>query len=331
MLFCGCNVNQLQYDIRKGVDGKVFLFFALISEQVESFHLLILLAEQIQMNINLIFGDEFWKRLNDLSTNATKRIFLLSAYIGKVDWEKVVASTRDNVSVISMCRTDSSYRPTINTFLIDKDIYHGKLYVVDNVVLIGSKNLCNANKNGEFSVEFCADSEDEASLIVYQALLKTIENSTSRHEPVDKAFLKFYEDDSCPFCGGNQAELDSIIECSEYGGNFVSEDDCDSYGNEGACKYCIPENRHNLGTCYVCDHSGCGFGIQESSGKLLYHEFVEHDPLAIESAKKYLALFNYFAHQNPELAVEFFKLMGFTGDIFKISSKRLKWRQCSKV
>lgn len=277
------------------------------------------------MDINLIFGDEFWDRLNDLSKNAKKRIFLLSAYMGKRDWGKIVASKSPNVPAISMCRTDSSYKPTIDTFLINKDLYHGKLYIVDNVVLIGSQNLYNANKNGEFSVEFCADSDYEASLIAYQALLKTLENVMPSPEPVNNDFLEFY-DDCCPFCGSLPAEPDSIIACAEYGGSFVSEDDCGSYGDEGACKYCIPENRHSLGTCYVCDHSGCGFGIQVSSGSLMYHEFAEQNPRSIANAKQYLALFNYFAAQNPGLAVKFFKLMGFTGNIFNIPSDRLKWK-----
>jgi hypothetical protein len=276
------------------------------------------------MNINLVFGDEFWDRLNDLSKSATKRIFLLSAYMGKRDWDKVVASNNNDVPVISMCRTDSGFKPTTDTFLIDKNLYHGKLYVVDNVVLIGSQNLYNANKNGEFSVEFGADTEHEASLIAYQALLKTLEKTVPLPEPLNKEFLEFYED-CCPFCGGTPAEPNSIIRCAEYGGNFVSEEDCGSYGEAGACKYCIPENRHSLGTCYVCDHFGCGFGIQVSSGSLMYQEFAEQNPLSIENAKNYLALFNYFAAQNPSLAVKFFKLMGFTGSIFNIPSDRLKW------
>lgn len=277
------------------------------------------------MNIKLVFGGEFWDRLHNLSTNATKRIFLLSAYIGKKDWDTVYASKKPSVPVITMCRSDSSYKPKFDTFVIDKNLYHGKLYVVDNVVLVGSQNLYNANKSGEFSVEFRADNEQEAALIAYQALLKTFENSFSSPEPINNSFLEFY-DDCCPFCGGIPADPHAITRCSEYGRNFVSEEDCNSYEGEGACKYCIDENKNSLGECYVCDHSGCGFGIQVTTGKLMYHEFVEQNQSSLENAKKYLQLFNYFSASDSDLSVKFFRLMGFTGNIFNIPKDRLSWK-----
>lgn len=279
---------------------------------------------EVDMEIKLVFGDEFWDRLDELSKNANNRIFLLSAYIGKKDWNKIYSSKKSNIPVVTMCRSDSTFIPPKDTFIIDHNLYHGKLYVVDNVVLLGSQNLYNANKDGEFSVEFCTENERGASLIAYQALLKTLENSSPKPEPVNSAFLEFYED-CCPFCGGMPADPYEIISCAEYGGGFVSREDCDSYGGEGACKYCIEENRTSLGECYVCDHSGCGFGIQINTGHLIYHEFVQHNPSSIENAKKYLQLFNYFAQQNPNLAVTFFKLMGFTGNIFNIPKERLSW------
>lgn len=277
------------------------------------------------MEIKLVFGDEFWDRLNDLAKSAQKRIFLLSAYIGKRDWERVIASKQNDVPVATMCRSDSSFKPRVDTFVVNKKLYHGKLYVVDNVVLLGSQNLYNANKKGEFSVEFHAVDETEASLIAYQALLKTFEGVLPQPEPVNQNFLEFYGS-CCPFCGGPPVDPYSVIRCAEYGGGFVSEEDCGSYGEEGACKYCIAENRINLGKCFVCDHSGCGFGIQVNTGKLMYHEFVEGNNLAINSAKKYIQLFNYFAKTDPKFALKFFTMMGFTGNIFNIPQERLSWK-----
>lgn len=278
------------------------------------------------MDIQLVFGDEFWTRLDELTKTAKRRIFLFSAYIGKKEWDSVIASKKKDVPLISMCRSDSGFKPDVDTFIVDKNLYHGKLYVVDNIVLLGSQNLYNANKKGEFSVEFQASNEHEASLIVYQALLKTFDGQCPSEEPVNESFLDFYGD-CCPFCGGAPADPLSVIRCAEYGGGFVSEEDCGSYGDEGACKYCIPENRKNLGECYVCDHSGCGFGVQLNSRKLIYHTFVEQDNIAISNAKKYIQLFNFFAEFDPQFAIKLFRTLGFTGNIFNACTERLYW-QC---
>lgn len=276
------------------------------------------------MELNLIFGDEFWSRLNYLISIAERRIFILSAYIGERDWNQIYKLKKSSVQVATICRDDSGFKPKLDSFLLPKDLYHGKIYVVDNIVLLGSQNLYNANKNGEFSVEFNTGYE-QASLIVYQALLKTCLGVSPGAEPVNDAFYGFYGA-SCPFCGGIPAEPHSIISCPEYNGGFVSEDDCDSYGGDGACKYCIPENKRNLGECYVCDHAGCGFGIRCDTGELLYHEFVKQQPGSIENAKKYLELFNYFANRNKSFAVTFFEMMGFTGNVFNASPERLSWQ-----
>lgn len=276
------------------------------------------------MNIKLVFGNEFWGRLDELAKTAKRRIFLFSAYMGSRDWQKVNSSKPNGVPLLSMCRSDSGYIPHSDTFVVNKSLYHGKLYVVDDVVLLGSQNLYNAGKGGEFSVEFHATTQYEASLIAYQALLKTFEGVCPPPEPVNKGFLEFYTS-CCPFCGGTPAEPYSLIKCAEYGRGFVSEEDCHSYGGEGACQYCLEENRDRLGECYVCDHSGCGFGIQVNSGKLLYHEFAIRDLEAISNAKQYIQLFNYFAECNPQFATKLFSVLGFTGNVFNVSLERLSW------
>ena len=275
------------------------------------------------MHINLVYGDEFWGRLTSLSKTAKRRIFVFSAYIGRREWNTIYKLKQTNVPIVTICRDDSDFRPTVNTFLIDKHIYHGKMYLVDNVILIGSQNLYNANKNGEFSVEFIT-TEHDASLIAYHAFLKTCEGLLPEPEPANTSFLDFYSD-RCPFCGGMPAEPDSLIRCPEYGGRFVSKEDCGSYGDSGACKYCISENQSFLGKCYVCDNSGCGFGIHSESMGLIHHQFVEQDHASIKNAKTYLSLYNYFAQRDPNFAFSFFSLMGFTGNVFNVSQQRLSW------
>ena len=224
-----------------------------------------------------------------------------------------------------MCRKDSKFQPEKDVFLIDSDLFHGKIYVVDDVVLIGSQNLYNANKEGEFSVEFESSDSIESSLIVYQALLKTFKPKFNKTETVHEKFLEFYAD-SCPFCGHEIEDPDTIINCKHYGSGFVTEIDCDSYDGTGACKYCLPENREYFGECLVCGDSGCGFGVEVETKKMIHHTFVNLKPNELESALSYIQLFNYFAHQDPVFAFRLFDMLGFNGQIFKIPKERLSWQ-----
>ncbi|WCP81133.1 hypothetical protein PQE20_03795 [Vibrio harveyi] len=275
------------------------------------------------MEIKLVFGDEFWTRLDELVTQAKSRIFIFSAYIGQKDWDRIYKLKPDGVPIATICRSDSGFKPYRDSFLIDKDLYHGKIYVIDNTILMGSQNLYNASKNGEFTVEF-EFNDNSASLITYHALLKTCQTVLPDSEPVHESFFQYYGD-CCPFCGGEPAEPETIISCPEYGGGYVTESDCEAYGGEGACQFCIPENRVNQGTCYVCDDRGCGFGIQQHQGLLKYHEFVKRDVDGINNAHQYLSLYNYFASRDSVFAYKLFEMMGFTGSVFKTDTERLSW------
>ena len=63
------------------------------------------------MNVRFVFGDEFWNRFFELVANAENRIFVLSAYIGKIDWERIYHVKKANVPVATICRDDSSFKP----------------------------------------------------------------------------------------------------------------------------------------------------------------------------------------------------------------------------
>jgi len=156
------------------------------------------------MNINatkirLLFGNEFWETLEQLIKNAKKRIFIISAFIGEDTFNNFLGWKPHDIFYLSMVRSDNqkydfstnqqiSYYPQ-DSLIIDDKSFHGKIYIVDNIVIIGSQNFYKAKsvKEGEFSTLFELD-EFNSSLILYQALLKIIEN-----ENIDVLRLTLFE------------------------------------------------------------------------------------------------------------------------------------------
>lgn len=273
--------------------------------------------------IKLLYGDEFWKELDERLPGAQKRVFLASAYMGERDYQRCASAVPSSVFFCAACRSDSGFKPPSKCLVIDQSLYHGKIYLIDNAVIIGSQNLHNAGKSGEFSVLFQTDWLT-SSLVLYQALLKVAEQAGAEPEPVNPLFLQFYRQ-GCPFCGGNLAEPLSIYRCFGYGGGFVSQEDCDSYQGEGACQYCFPEFKKSLGQCYCCDHSGCGFGVAIESRGLIYHEFGPPSELHANRARECLRLFNYVADRIGFESIEFFETFGLTGHIFDARLERQEW------
>ena len=274
--------------------------------------------------MKLLYGSEFWQEIEVLLSNARQRVFLASAYMNEPTYRQHVSLLRADVFHFAVCRSDSSFVPKDKCLVFDKTLFHGKIYLIDNDIIIGSQNLYNVNKEGEFSVLISAD-ESTSARILYEAFLKVIEPTNVTAEPVDERFLDFY-DDGCPFCGNQTADSVSIFKCSGYGGGFVSDEDCDSYGGSGACKYCLPEMKESLGECFCCDSSGCGFGIALDSGSLIYHEF--EPPLAenAERAKAFLRLFNFVSRQIGAESIPFFQAFGFTGRIFQSKLEKKEWQ-----
>lgn len=275
-----------------------------------------------ELELRLLYGIEFWDTLEQLLKSSQQRVFLISAYIGQSDYIQYSSYIPISVFKLTMCRSDNNrgkYFPP-NAIIVDKGHFHGKMYLIDNTVIIGSQNLLNARKEGEFSVMITTDYFN-ASLIIYQALIKIIERLGITSEPVDSDFLQFYSD-CCPFCGNtNIPDPTTMILCPGYGSGLVSEADCEGYGEEGSCKYCIPENRQKITECYFCDDSGCGFGISGSTLKLVHHAINPLTGDELHKAKNYLSLFNFFKQKKAD-AIEIFKNLGFNGDVFSASLKR---------
>ena len=274
-----------------------------------------------KLKLQFLYGKEFWDKLEQLLTNAQERVFLASAYIGQATYNKYIQIIPDNVYRLTICRSDSGYIPG-DALRINQNYFHGKLYLIDNTVIIGSQNLYDANKEGEFSTLIETDSFN-SSLILYQALLKLIEKEPITAEPVNPEFIRLYEN-GCPFCGNSFVpDPISLHTCPGYGGDFVSDEDCESYAGDGFCKYCLPENRNPIGEAICCDDSGCGIGISLETYHLLYHAInpVTQDELTL--AREYLRLFNFFQNQGKD-AVELFDILGFVGDVYKTTLERQK-------
>lgn len=272
-----------------------------------------------KLKLQFLYGQEFWDKLEELLTNATERVFLASAYIGQRTYNKYIQLIPNNVYTLTICRSDSGFIPA-DSLKINQNYFHGKLYLIDNTVIIGSQNLYEANKEGEFSTLIETDSFN-SSLILYQALLKLIEKEPITAEPVNTEFINLY-DNGCPFCGNSFVpDPVSLHTCPGYGGDFVSDEDCVSYAGDGFCKYCLPENRNQIGEAICCDDSGCGLGISLENYHLLYHAInpVTNDELAL--AREYLRLFNFFQNQGKD-AVELFDKLGFVGEVYKTTLER---------
>jgi len=279
------------------------------------------------VKIKLLYGSDFWEILDSLIQSANNRIFLASAYWGEKDYLHYKSIIPKNVFYYFMSRNDSSFVPSEKCISIDNKLFHGKIYLIDNTIIIGSQNLYKPKvvKDGEYSVLFETDSFT-SSLMLYQALLKIAQQANEDNEPINENFLNFYSD-GCPFCGNMIADELSIIKCPEYGGGFVSEEDCFSYQGEGACKYCLPENRENMGECFCCDHSGCGFGISINSLEFIYHTFGAPDAEKEERAREFLRLFNFIAkYINDEDLITLYEKLGFIGEIFDVSLENLEWQ-----
>lgn len=279
-----------------------------------------------KLKLQFLYGQEFWDKLAELLPAAKERVFLLSAFIGETTYRKYSAMIPAGVFQLTGCRSDNKNRHGIRyippgALIIDDHHFHGKIYLIDNTIIIGSQNLYEANKEGEFSTLIETD-EFNSSLILYQALLKIIEDTATVAEPVDPDFLTFYDDDCCPFCGNDfMPETTSLHKCPGYGFGFVTDTECETYGDDGACKYCSPKLRDPVGDALCCDDSKCGLGISLDNYSLLYHAINPAEGRELDSAKDYLRLFNYFKGRGFN-AVEIFRRLGFVGKVYETHNER---------
>ncbi|MFM2657703.1 phospholipase D-like domain-containing protein [Vibrio owensii] len=126
------------------------------------------------MTIRLMYGAEFWDYIEGAIPLAKKHVFLLSAYTSDKDISNIF-QVMPLVPNLVMVRDDcplSHHYP--NLIFVNHGIYHAKVYVIDDTVIIGSQNLNKVtrvslnDKIGEVSVKF---ETNESSNIIYQALI----------------------------------------------------------------------------------------------------------------------------------------------------------------
>lgn len=126
------------------------------------------------MSVELLYGIEFWNYLELAIPRARQHIFLLSAYAREDDINNLIKVMPD-VPYLIVIRDDCKLQKENNNVIyVDKDIYHAKVYVIDNEIVIGSQNLYKISKinldekRGEVSVKFCTH---DSINIVYQSLI----------------------------------------------------------------------------------------------------------------------------------------------------------------
>lgn len=198
------------------------------------------------VNIELMFGAEFWDYIEIEIPKAKKHVFLLSAYARDRDISQIfniMPLVPHLVLIRDDCILNYSYQ---NLIYVDHTIYHAKVYVIDDTVIIGSQNLnkvtrINLNdKVGEVSVKF---NTNESSNIIYQALLLILRqeyehyfmlevSDVQEHHEISEQeawkhvagslYLKEFKEGtitSCPCCGYQVDVMvsmsESSIECEE--------------------------------------------------------------------------------------------------------------------
>lgn len=287
-----------------------------------------------QIKLQLLYGNEFWDKLEQLIKNAKERIFFMSAFLSYETYQKYRKMVPSKVPFYVATRDDkSNYKPQ-EAILIDSKDFHGKLYVIDNTVIIGSQNLYNANKEGEYST-LIETNDEGASLILYQALLKLTEKSIVKPAPIDHKFYEFYRDGHCPFCNNEINTEEFFVLCPHYGGGekYVTAGDCQGQNNEGDCFHCLPESRNSI-TAYGCDRTGCGLGIEfvtEVEGKskvenmyLIENALTSPNNTQFELVMVYLKLFNFI--QSKEIdAKKFLTDLLLSGDVYNTVLKRQEY------
>ena len=180
------------------------------------------------MSIELLYGREFWDFIEYAIPKARKHVFLLSAYARNDDIShifQIMPRVPNLLLVRDDCKLDSNFQ---NLIYVDKNIYHAKIYVIDDEVIIGSQNLNKVtrvnldDKVGEVSVKF---QTDESTNIIYQALIiilkqeyeyyfeQEVDDVITHYEINESAakihvsgniYLKEFRDKSlsiCPCCG----------------------------------------------------------------------------------------------------------------------------------
>jgi hypothetical protein len=248
-------------------------------------------------SVKLLFGFEFWDFLEKSISTATKHVFIFSAYAKQQDLQHLVSKIAIGVPYLVIVRDDIDRINENNLIYINKDKFHAKLYIVDDIIIIGSQNIYKVvkiplkDKTGELSVAF--RSPDSVN-VIYQTLMLVLREEYETYyqnkvheyqkqyeyceeeidiESVWVHFFREYRLESflnirsgyCPSCGNlldiKENEFCKIY-CQPYN-ETISADEC---GNGNGCKYCFDDRKviepNILYSCTICDFK-LGYITQE--------------------------------------------------------------------
>ena len=248
-------------------------------------------------NIKLLFGVEFWDFLERSILTANKHVFIFSAYAKEQDIQYLVSKIPVGVPHLIIARDDIKKINERNIFYVNKDRFHAKIYIIDDIIIIGSQNIYKVvkipleDKTGELSVAFTTP---DSVNVIYQSLMIVLQQEYETYfqnkvmnlqikykesgEEIDInnvwiSFFREYKLESflninsgyCPSCGNSLNFKENefcIIYCQQYNEN-ISADEC---GTGNACKYCFGDKEivepNILYSCPCCNFK-IGFMTEE--------------------------------------------------------------------
>lgn len=279
------------------------------------------------VSIKPLFGRSFFEELRNLVEKAKERILIASAFLEESPYTEIAQTRPDGVPMYVFVRNDSNFRPSSSPYLIVLPhlTYHGKIYIIDNNIIVGSHNLTNhsVKNEGEFSIMITAESKTIDALlfsILYNIFVK---NSNVKLDYISADTPLLYQW-GCPFCGESTPDPFRIIECPGYGegdAKYVSEYDCESYGDDGFCKACL-HNEHIVNReLYFCDDSGCGLGIDPKYAKFIKHAVNPPSDEYVRKALRLVEIFNGICrYKSPEHSAKLLRDLDVLGKIFIVDT-----------
>ena len=309
--------------------------------------------------VKLLFGIEFWDFLEDSIKKSKKHIFIFSAYAKQEDIQYLVSLIPNNIPYLIVVRDDISKIEIPNLIYVNKDRFHAKLYIIDDIIIIGSQNIYKVikipleEKTGEISVAF---STSDSVNIIYQSLLIVLKDEYElyfenkiklfesefyqydygepSHSNIWLNFFREYKVESflniksgkCPSCGNElnikENEFHKIW-CPHYK-EAISVDECREWN---ACKYCIGPNKivepNILYECNKCNFK-IGYMIHEL-GKAPYWSWEELSFCnTTEELESFLKLYFYLVDKIGEKNTnELLMSLGIIGNLSQLDlSKR---------
>ncbi|NDY71835.1 hypothetical protein DO021_01640 [Desulfobacter hydrogenophilus] len=302
-------------------------------------------------DVKMMYGEEFWSYFYAAIQNAKRHVFIFTAYTNTSDLRDVLGKI-SHLPHLVVVRDDSnvSSNQIGNVILTDHLKFHAKVYVIDDLVIVGSQNLYKvkkislAEKKGEISVAF---KPDNAINIIYQSLMIVLQGEYEAYyenkiEDLKKRFGHEYDigwvdffreyklesflnlnSGTCPCCGSQLVltERDeALFECSSNTYGQITQFEC---GIGNACKYCIsdpilvePEVTYRCSTCNFTT----GYRITETYKRPYYSWEVLAAVTVPDQLESFLKLYFYLIDGLGEMqANNLLSSLGILGNLYRLN------------